>query len=178
MSQINITKDPASTLAAGHGLPSLTFPVGEVLTLNPISLMRRFTDEMDRLFGSGVQPRKEADIWLPALEVSERDGFLKISADLPGLRKEDVKVEITKDALIVQGERKQAHEEKHGGYYQSERSYGHFYRSIPLPEGANTDKASAELANGTLEVSIPVPEMKNSRRQIPVQESKRTSPPN
>jgi HSP20 family protein len=110
--------------------------------------------------------------------VTEQNGYLVISADLPGLRKEDVKVEVTKDALILQGERKQAYRERHDGYHLSERSYGSFYRSIPLPEGANIDKAVAELVNGTLEISIPIPETPVSRRQIPVQESKaRTLPP-
>ena len=180
MSQVNVTKNLPSTSVARGELPSLGFPLsGEVPTLNPISLMRRFTEEMDRLFGWGGRPRREADFWMPALEVTEHDGCLKISADLPGLRKEDVKVEVTKDSLILQGERKHTYREKHDGYYQSERSYGRFYRSIPLPEGANTDKASAEMVNGTLEISIPVPEVQTSRRQIPVQESKpRTTPPN
>lgn len=180
MSQVNVTKYSDSPLMARSPLPSLPFALAsEMPSLNPISLMRRFTEEMDRLFGSTGTSHGEMELWAPAIEVSERDGRLVVSADLPGLRKEDVKVEIARDTLILQGERKQAHEEKHDGYSQSERSYGRFYRAIALPEGANIDKASAEMANGTLEISIPVPETRTSRRQIPVQESKsRTSPPN
>lgn len=179
MSQVNVTKNSSPASISKSGLPSAAFPMGEALSsLNPISLMRRFTDEMDRLFGPMGRARGEQDVWMPPLEVTEQNGYLIISADLPGLRKEDVKVEVTKDSLILQGERKHTYREKHEGYHISERCYGRFYRSLPLPEGANADKAVAELVNGTLEISIPIPETPVSRRQIPVQESKaRTLPP-
>ena len=121
--------------------------------------------------------RGEANLWMPALEMTEHDGRLMILAEVPGLRKEDMKVEITKDALILQGERKRSHRERNGGFYQSERSYGRFYRAIPLPEGANIDKAIAELVNGTLEISIPIPENQANRRQIPVQEGQSRNMP-
>jgi len=181
MSQIDITKHLTSPGMGRSGLPSLTSPLAaDVSSLNPISLMRRFTDEMDRLFGSAMgRLRGDADFWMPALEMTEHDGHLMISAEVPGLRKEDMKVEITKDVLILEGERKRGHRERHDGFYQSERSYGRFYRAIPLPEGSNIDKAVAELMNGTLEVSIPIPETQANRRQIPVQEGKsRNMPPN
>jgi HSP20 family protein len=69
---------------------------------------------------------------------------------------------------VIQGERKREHEEKREGYYRSERSYGQFYRLIPLPEGANPDQAHAEFRNGELRVSIPVPEQQRRTRRIPI----------
>ncbi len=108
-------------------------------------------------------------MWAPAVDVSEREGKLMVHADLPGLQKEDVKVECTDDALIIQGERRHEHEEEDGGYRRSERRYGSFYRTIPLPEGAQTDQAHAEFRNGVLEVSVPIPTKQRSSRQIPIE---------
>lgn len=181
MSQITATKNPVPSWTDRGALPSFSLPLAsEMSRLDPILLVRRFADEMDRMFGTAMgRLRGETDFWMPLIEMTEHDGQLAISAELPGLRKDDVKVEITKDALILQGERKRAHREKHEGYDLSERNYGRFYRAIPLPEGANVDKAMAELVNGTLEVSIPIPEAKANRRQIPVQDGKpRTVSPN
>jgi len=115
-------------------------------------------------FGGG-----EVGPWSPAVEVAERDNKLVVTAELPGLNKEDVKVHVTDEGLVIEGERKQEHEENRGGIHRSERSYGHFYRLIPLPEGANAEQAQAQFNNGVLEVTIPIPEEQQRRRQIPVQ---------
>ncbi len=61
--------------------------------------------------------------------------------------------------------------EKREGYFHSERSYGAFYRSIPLPEGAQTEQTAAQFNNGVLEVSVPIPEVKAKRQDIPIQEA-------
>jgi HSP20 family protein len=138
---------------------------------NPFSLMRRFGEEMDRAFSS---PRfggsaEEIDGWSPAIEITERDGKMIVHADLPGINKDDVKVEVTPDTLIIQGERKREHEEQRRGFHRCERSYGSFYRSIALPEGANPDEVRAQFNNGVLEVSMPVPVEQRRARQIPIE---------
>jgi HSP20 family protein len=141
----------------------------ELFSMNPFSLMRRFTDEMDRMFedlGGWRGRRSEMEQWAPTVEVQEREGNLEVVAELPGVNESDVKVEVNNEGLVIQGERKREHEEKREGYYHSERSYGHFYRLIPLPENANVDQAQAEFRNGELRVSIPVPAQKT--RQIPI----------
>lgn len=137
---------------------------------NPFALMRRMSDEMDRTFGRfyGEGGAGNRGGWLPAIEVAERNGQIQVHAELPGLKPEDVKVEITNDALIIQGERRSQHEEGEGQSYRSERRYGQFYREIPLPDGANTEQARAQFRDGVLEVSVPVPQQANQRRQIPV----------
>jgi HSP20 family protein len=144
---------------------------GDFFTTNPFALMRRWNEEMDRFlggswagFGGG-----ETGAWSPAVEVSERAGKMIVSAELPGLNKDDVKVEVTDEAVVIQGERKREHEEHRGGYHRSERSYGSFYRAIPLPEGAKAEEARAQFNNGVLEVSIPVPEEKRRGREIPIE---------
>jgi HSP20 family protein len=141
----------------------------EFFSSNPFALMRRLSDEMDRAFSRFFHREGEESFWSPAIEVVERDGQLKVRADLPGLKPEDVHVEVTDDELIISGERKYEHEEKKKGYYRSERRYGQFYRAIPLPEGANTGQAKAQFKNGVLEISLPVPEQKSNRREIPIE---------
>jgi HSP20 family protein len=127
--------------------------------------MRRFTEEMER----GMPGFGPMTAWSPAIEVSALDGKVIVRADLPGLNKEDVKVEVTDGSLVIQGERKQEHEEHKQGFHRSERMYGSFYRSIPLPKGAQVDQARAQFNNGVLEVSIPVPAEQQQGRQIPVE---------
>ena len=141
-------------------------------SMNPFTLMRRFTEEMDRFFPTKLGTG-ETDFWSPAVEVTETGGTFLVSAELPGLKKDEIKVEVTDHNLVIEGERKREKEEKREGYYHSERSYGRFYRSIPLPEGAQLDKASAEFSSGVLEVSVPVPKTEHSRREIPVHEGEK-----
>jgi HSP20 family protein len=146
---------------------------GGLFNLNPFALMRQFAEEFDRGFAGLLGP-ESAGAWMPRIDVKRNDGDLVISAELPGLKKEDVHVEITDDALILRGERSREDVEQGEGFYRSERAYGRFYRAIPLPEGAQTDKAKAELKDGVLTVTIPVAEAgkEENRREIPVQDQK------
>ena len=114
-------------------------------------------------------------MWTPAMEVREKDGNLIVCADLPGIDNNDVKVEIENDMLVIEGERKREHTEEREGWHRSERSYGSFYRAIPLPEGAKADDAKADFHNGVLEVRIPLEEPKSNRRQIHIQSSGQAS---
>ena len=96
-----------------------------------------------------------------------------IRADLPGLCKEDVKVEVSDDMITIEGERKQEKKEEREGCYYSECSYGSFYRVIPLPEGADASKATAEFHNGVLEVAVPAPSLPEPKaRRLEVKERK------
>jgi HSP20 family protein len=80
------------------------------------------------------------------------------------MSKDDVTVDLTEHAITIQGERKHEHEEERGGYYHSERSYGSFSRTIPLPDGAMTDQAKANFKNGVLEITMPAPPATTARR--------------
>jgi len=80
-----------------------------------------------------------------------------VRADLPGLKKDDVKVDITDQGITIHGEGRQEQQSEQGGIYRTERSYGSFYRQIPLPEGAMTDQAKAAFKNGVLEITVPSP---------------------
>jgi HSP20 family protein len=144
---------------------------------NPFAFVRRFAEEMDRIFedfgiesrwhvpsfltrghellrrGSGLVP---AD-WSPRVDLIERGDQFVIRADLPGLTKDEVSVEVTGNLLTIQGSREQKEADEQEGCQYSECSYGPFYRAIPLPEGVEASKASAEFRNGVLEVSLPAP---------------------
>jgi len=130
---------------------------------SPFDLLRRLNDEMDRWFGGGFAGWPGfghlalENAWTPSVEVFQRGDELVVRADLPGLDKDDVDVEISDDAVTIRGERKQEHAEEREGYYRSERSYGSFYRMIPLPEGAIADSAKADFNNGVLEITVQVP---------------------
>src|SRR5438876_1848610 len=170
----SLEKRPLGGLMRGEwGFPTLFGRHPEDLfSMSPFTLMRRFTEDMDRMFtGVGRFGGREAGLWAPPVEVRESEGNLVISAELPGLNKEDVKVEVNQDAVVIQGERKREWEEERGGVHRSERSYGSFYREIPLPEGAKSDQAKAQFNNGVLEVTVPVPESKRQSRQITIESS-------
>ena len=143
----------------------------EFFSSNPFSLMRRMSEELDRVFqeyGLNRDGDNKAG-WSPAIEVVEKDGKLNIRAELPGLSPDNVKIEVANDALTIQGERKVEQEENQGGVRRTERQYGFFYRTIPLPERADVEHANAKFQNGVLEISIPVPEQNESRRSIPIE---------
>jgi HSP20 family protein len=142
--------------------------LGERLAATPFTFMRRFSEEMDRMFGdlgfgrdwlSPVLDRAQlpSGLWSPQVEMFERDNHLLLRADLPGLTKDDVDVEFSKDGITIEGERKNEHEEKGEGYFRSERSYGKFFRRIPVPEGVDIEKAKATFDNGVLEITMPAP---------------------
>lgn len=145
----------------------------DFFTSSPLGLMRRFADEMDRVFGdfgsiSAGTSLGEGLAWTPAVEIREIDNGVVVAAELPGLTEKDVKLEATPEGLVIQGERKQEYTGEEGGIRRSERSYGHFWRLIPLPEGAEVENAKANFENGVLEVNIPLSESQRRRRQIPI----------
>jgi HSP20 family protein len=82
-----------------------------------------------------------------------------------------MKLEITDDSVVLSGERKSEHEQTKGGVHVSEWSYGRFYRTVPLPEGAKTDQARTRFDNGVLEITIPSEQAKSQRREIPIEGS-------
>lgn len=146
---------------------------GEFFTMSPITLMRRFTEDIDRAFGlrSGTNRGEYSEQefnWVPPVEVRQSGNNLVVHADLPGLTENDVKVEATDEGLVIQGERRREQSSEEGGWRHSERAYGRFYRLIPLPESAKIEETKANFRNGVLEVVVPVPELERKHRQIPV----------
>jgi uncharacterized membrane protein HdeD (DUF308 family)/HSP20 family molecular chaperone IbpA len=95
--------------------------------------------------------------WSPKVDVMQRGNDLVLRADLPGVKPEDVYVEVTDDAIVMSGQRKEEHVEERGNVYRVERTHGDFFREIPLPESAIVDQAKASFTDGVLEVTVPAP---------------------
>ena len=149
---------------------------------NPFAMLDRFTDEMDRVFGDfgfgrgWLSPRGNAQLrtsamWAPDIEVYHRNNELVVRADLPGLKKDDVKVDVTDNTITIQGERRQEEETEREGVYRSERTYGSFCRTVPLPEGAIADQAKASFRDGVLEITVPAPPQTTRGRRLEITET-------
>jgi HSP20 family protein len=127
---------------------------------DPIDLLNQMQAEFDQFWTNrwpAVQLARRAEAeWAPRADVYEQDGKLVIKAELPGVAKDDVDVMIDGDDLVIRGERKAEEKVEEKDYYRMERSYGSFYRRIPLPEGATADKITATFKDGVLEVTAPV----------------------
>jgi HSP20 family protein len=149
---------------------------------SPSSFLDNLRSEIDRLFdefgfGRGLSFPSFGSFtgvmdWSPQTEVFQRDNEMVVRADLPGLSKDDIDIEIEDDQLTIRGERRSEHEEDRQGFYSSERSYGSFYRSIPLPRGVNGDEAAANFENGVLEITLPIPEQASRGRRIEIGQAK------
>lgn len=146
---------------------SLLNPI-DLLTTNPFDLMRRFREELDQAFGT-LGLSGHTAMATPAVDIFEREGNIVVQADLPGLKPDQVKVEVTDDGIVIRGECSEEQEQRGENFYRCERSHGQFYRVIPLPEHAEADRAQAQFNDGMLEVTIPVAESRKKSRQIPVQ---------
>jgi HSP20 family protein len=158
----------------------------------PFAMMHRVADEMDRLFDdlfwrpwSSVRlarrwrpssPSSRPWEWTPAVDILQRGDELVIRADLPGLRREDVTVEVSEDAVTIQGEQQREQTENQDDVYRSERHYGSFCRVIPLPEGTLTERAAATFRDGLLEVTMPAPPQHVNRgRRLQISEGRPVS---
>jgi HSP20 family protein len=129
-------------------------------------------DELDRAATSAAQadgPGGVAGPWVPAIEILEQNGNYVVRTELAGMKPEDVKVEVRDGVLVIQGERKFEEKQESGDVRRTERHYGQFLRTIPLPEGASVDRASAKYENGVLEFSVPAAPQKVNSRTIPIQ---------
>lgn len=152
----------------GRGPLARRAPSGPGFFHDPFSMMNTLHDEIDRLFGSFgggllrsplMERGAERSLWSPQIEMFERDGRLVVSADLPGMTRDDVKVELNENVLTIEGERKHAREEK--GF--SERRYGRFFRSITLPDGVSGENATASFKDGVLEITMDAPKREHPR---------------
>lgn len=152
-------------------------------TGHPLETMMRLSRDMDQLLDTFLGGRfglpqfaREAnarpgsgEMWMPRIDLRQAGDTLVITADLPGISREAVQIEATEDGLAISGERRESREEgaRDRDYHLSERSYGSFYRSIPLPDGAIAEQAKAQMRDGVLEITVPCKQTAK-RRQIPI----------
>jgi HSP20 family protein len=148
--------------------------LGRPFGMSPFGFVRRMLEDMDRMLeqalGGGAQLAREQTqewpiaMWVPAVEIARQGDELVVRADLPGAREEDIRVTVEDDVLVLEGERRSEREQERGDVFRSERVYGSFRRIIPLPEGADTQNASASFEAGVLEIRIKLPEQEQRGR--------------
>jgi HSP20 family protein len=128
---------------------------------DPFRELEELSTRFSRLFNQPFGRRPVEDEgslmaeWAPAVDVQETDGEYLIKADLPEVRKEDVRVELLDGMLCLRGERKQEKEEKGKRFHRIERAYGHFERRLALPSEVDDQKVAAEFKDGVLQVHLP-----------------------
>jgi HSP20 family protein len=177
MEKTTTTKEePKAMERKGFFTPGFFMTPYNFFNANPFELMKEITEEMDKRFESFGLWRDEGKMfdWKPAIEVFKKDGNLFVRAELPGMTKEEIKVEVEENKLIIRGERKKEEKEEKKDYYRSEVSYGHFYRTVLLPEGTKVEAIEAKFNNGVLEVTVPVPEVvkeEPKKKEVPIGEA-------
>lgn len=144
---------------------------------DPFAMMERLSQEMDQLFDSffygrplarGGRQSQVPSLWAPEIDICEEGNQLRVSVDLPGVPKDGIKIDIQEGMLTIQGERREERTEggEQQGFRRTERRYGSFYRSIPLPDGADAEQAQARMKEGVLEITIPLAQKQGRRLQI------------
>ena len=146
---------------------------------SPWELMGRMSEELNQLFdsigGVGTAPVRgraagaegavtTPTILVPQIDVLQRPDAVVVRADLPGMSADDIEVTVQDGRLVISGERREERREEGEGFVRSEISYGTFYRTIPLPDGADENNIAAIFRNGVLEVTVPVSERDTGRR--------------
>jgi len=141
-----------------------------IIRWEPARELQSIQQEMNRLFGTffdspaGAGDGGALRRWIPAMDLIEEDDRYVLRADLPGVREDEVHVELEDNVLTISGERKSEHEERKEGLYRLERASGSFSRSLTLPEGIDPDSIQARFDKGVLEVRVPKPEQRKPRR--------------
>lgn len=122
---------------------------------DPFGDLGDLRSRFDRMFDDMVSGRDRA--WAPAIDVERENGDLVVRADVPGIKPEDVKIDVEDDVLTVRGEHEEREETKDRHYVRRERRYGAFSRSMALPPGVDPEAIEATTHDGVLEVRIPLP---------------------
>jgi HSP20 family protein len=126
----------------------------------PMGNLQSFQHEMNRMFneffgGNGEAAGTGLSSWTPAVDIHETDDGFVIKAELPGVSKDDVSIDVHQNTLTLRGERKHEAEVKDEHYHRVERSYGSFQRSFTLPATVDAEKAEASFKDGVLELRLP-----------------------
>ena len=136
----------------------------DLIRWNPLREMVSLRERMNRLFDDSLfrsdRRNEEVDggVWLPAVDMFEKDDRLVIKAELPGMDKKDIALDLKNGVLTLSGVRQHENEVKEENVYRREMSYGKFVRSFTLPADSDADQIKAEFNNGLLTIEIPKPE--------------------
>ena len=133
-----------------------------IIKWDPFKDLFSIQDRMNRLFdetfartAKGEGEELARGIWSPAVDIYETDENIVLKAEVPGMNKGDISIEVKDNMLVLKGERKFEKEIKEENYHRMERAYGAFQRSFTLPNIVNRDKVSAKYKDGVLEITLP-----------------------
>ena len=141
--------------------------------LDPFRDLSSIQERMNQIFEDALARSRGRDeglrsgMWMPAVDIYENNDSVVVKAELPGVEKDQISVEVKDGILSLRGERKLEKEVKEESYHRIERSYGSFQRSFSLPVSVDQDKVTAHYRNGVLEVTLPKKE-KAKPKQIQV----------
>jgi HSP20 family protein len=144
----------------GAGFSNVKECAMKLMRLDPFREMETLSGRLNRLFGNPLPVDLPVDgsvfgDWMPAMDIEENDKEYLIKADLPSIKREEVKVGIVDGVLTVEGERKQEKEEKGKKFHRVERSFGRFVRRIAVPTDVDEQKVTAAFTDGVLNVHLP-----------------------
>lgn len=137
---------------------------------NPMREMDTLHNRINRLFDGNFFPTLSLDddmglgSWRPVVDIYENEDTVVVKAELPGVDKKDIKVDLKDGVLTLSGERSHEKEVKEDNYYRKERAFGRFHRSFTVPAEIDPDKINAEFKDGVLKVEIPKPEEKKPKK--------------
>ncbi len=134
---------------------------GTLTRWDPFDELSELRSRFDRMFD---QFDGRERMWTPAIDVTRDNGNLVIHAELPGIKPEEVKIEVEDDILTVSGEHEEREDEEEKHFVRRERRYGSFSRSMALPAGVEAEKITATTLDGVLEVTIPLPQQANKEK--------------
>jgi len=157
---------PAKPMSPWEG--SFSFPLFQRLSRELETMFDRFG--IDRFGFERPIFENMPSLWTPAVEMLTKGNEFVVKAALPGLKKEEITVEVAENQLVLRGERKHEQEEKKENFFKSEWSYGTFCRTIPLPEGVNPELAKATMKEGVLEITMPITKVEPTKRTLEIVE--------
>ena len=141
----------------------------ELVRFNPWNDVWNATNRFNRVFGKAFAPARTVDencdcVWRPGVDIYEEDNGVTLKADLPGIDKKDISIDVKDGVLTLSGERSDESETKEKNFYRRERTYGKFQRVFTLPEGVNADDIKADFKDGVLKVHVPKAEVEEPKK--------------
>jgi len=141
-----------------------------IVRWDPLKNVATLQDRINRVFNEAFAGSKDFEdevsmsAWRPVVDIFDTDNAIVIKADLPGIKKDGVSVDVKDNVLTIKGERSLTKEIKEENYYRKERSFGKFQRSFTLPEAINSAGIKANFKNGVLEIEVPKAEEKKPKQ--------------
>jgi len=141
----------------------------ELVKFSPWNDAWNLTNSFNRIFGSVFTPAIANDenggwVWRPAVDIYEEENGIALKAELPGIDKKNISIDVKDRVLTLKGERAAENETEGRNFYRRERTYGEFQRVFTLPEGVNADDIKADFKDGVLKVHIPKAEVEEPKK--------------